>query len=152
MAKTRLLPAVCTIAMLAAVPAFAQNTPATPAPDAGNSKMAPANDEGSAGATHGSPMNEGRTMHHSSMGHHAMQSRNATSQDAEVDRLNQESYEAAQKGQVFSANGSDASGSGTMMPNAKHTGPLNGSGTPGSNSTINSTGGSPTGSGANEPK
>jgi hypothetical protein len=102
MLKTRLLQAVCTVAMLAAVPAFAQsNTP-------------PA-DTGSAGPT----ADESHATHHSARAHRpgAMQSGKSTaSQDAAVDRLNEQSYQAAQKGESFTGGGSDQGSPGATNP------------------------------------
>jgi hypothetical protein len=169
MVRTRLLQAVCTVAMLAAVPALAQNSDTNtgmsgapgagtpPAPTGGNSNMAPADNAGS--------MGEGHAAHRSKMGHGSMHSsKGANAQDAEVDRLNEQSYQAAQRGQAFSATGSSGGsgammapngagkGSGApMMPMSNPPGAMNGYGTPGSNATVNSTGASQTGSGANEP-
>lgn len=126
MAKTRLLQAVCTIAMLAATPAFAQRpeagmtgpngqpNPAASQPAQTGSMMAADN----TGATGGAGSSEAATphvTHHSAMGHSAgaMHGRTDTSQDATVDRLNEQSYQAAQQGQTFSATGS---GSAPAMP------------------------------------
>ena len=149
MAKTRLLQAVCTIALLAAAPAFAQQTEtptgatgpngapnpveqpskhaatptASPKTAASNTNpgMAPANN----GANSTSMVNEtnkndtgksareeeGHSTRHAAMERpmHAMHSRTDTSQDAMINRLNDQSYKAAEQGQTFSANGSDLS-------------------------------------------
>jgi hypothetical protein len=93
MAKTHLLPAVCTVAMLAAVPALAQT------PQTGMTGSA------SQGGADASAMHNGHPMHHSAMGHStgAMHGRSDSSQDAAVDRLNEQSYQAAQQGQSFGA-------------------------------------------------
>ena len=111
MATTRLLQAVCTAAMLAAVPALAQtntpNTAAQPAPaENGTADTAPMNQGHAASSGH-------HMMHHSAMGHseRMMHGRSDTSQNAEVDRLNEQSYQAAQQGQTYSG----AGGSGAMM-------------------------------------
>jgi hypothetical protein len=101
--------------MLAAVPALAQNNtpnaPAQPAPtDNTSSGMAPA-DQGHAASS------EDHMTHRSAMGR--SNSRTDTSQNAAVDRLNEQSYQAAQQGQTFGGVG----GSGaTMTPSAGGTG------------------------------
>jgi hypothetical protein len=103
MLKTRLLQAVCTVAMLAAVPAFAQsNTPGSVAPPGADNKagMAPADNTGAGGPA----ADDSHATHRSARGHRsgAMHSgKSATSQDAAVDRLNEQSYQAAQKGEAF---------------------------------------------------
>ena len=173
MANTRLLQAVCTVAMLAAVPAFAQNSNTgtnampnagaqQPAETGGGSNMAPAGNkmapEGNAMGNN-SAMGQGHTMHHSAMHRGSMHNQSANAQDEEVNRLNDESYQAAQRGQAFSIPGSNGammapngSGSGAhMMPQSNPPGAMNGYGAPGSQNTTTSTGASPTGSGANEP-
>jgi hypothetical protein len=128
MAKTRLLQAVCTVAMLAAVPAFAQRPEAgmtgaggapnpaaqQPAPNAssgGTSSMTPATQDG----TGSSASAESHSTHRSAMAHPtgSMRGRSDRSQDAAVDRLNEQSYQAAQQGQSFGSGSSDA-GPGAM--------------------------------------
>ena len=128
MAQARLLQAVCTVALLAAAPAFAQtatqpagvgnppNVPTAHDPtmprSAAPSSMAPAekmgtsSDSGASADTHRSTMNDHR------MG--ATHGRTDTSQNAAVDQLNEQSYQAAQNGQAFSA--TDNGSSGTMPP------------------------------------
>src|ERR1700733_14350516 len=141
MGKTRLLQAVCTVAMLAAVPALAQRPEAgltgpngAPNPAAQqtgqgmgqgigqgigqqtaqnsdpNTAPANANDAGSSPSAAGdqsAPM--GHSMHHPAMRHHAGATREgADSQNAAVDRLNEQSYQAAQQGQAFGSNGPGA--------------------------------------------
>jgi hypothetical protein len=141
MAKTRLLQAVCTVALLAAAPAFAQQTqtptgatgpngapnpvdqpashaasPKTAATDT-NPGMAPANsganstsavNESNKNDTNKSASDESHSTRHATMERpmHATHSRTDTSQDAAVNRLNDQSYKAAEQGQAFSANGS----------------------------------------------
>ena len=116
MAKTRLLQAVCTVAMLAAVPALAQqpgvgttgsSAPAAqqPAPTYNSSDMAPANQ--------GRAASSDRHATHRSATH---SSRTDTSQNAAVDRLNDQSYQAAQQGQSFGGVGGSDTGSGTTTP------------------------------------
>jgi hypothetical protein len=103
MAKMRLLQVTCTVAMLAAAPVLAQNSPQT-------------GDAAPMAAPAGEPSNK---MHH----HHAgamHSSKGDRSQDAIVDKLNEQSYQAAQQGQPFSASGSGSGGdagpaSGTDM-------------------------------------
>lgn len=135
MAKTRLLQAVCTVAMLAAMPAFAQSSntagqtgsSAMPQTQSGqtatpgtntygtmsqNNSMAPANQDMDTSGN--------SSMHHSAMGTHSRHmmhsSRTDTSQDSAVDQLNDQSLRAARQGQAFNATGgsdmqSGASGS-----------------------------------------
>ena len=137
MLKIRLLQAACTVAMLAAVPAFAQtNTPpgATGSTGAANpvehqampgknsasdSRMAPAN-KGGMGA---SASEEGRAMHRSMMAHpmggHTMGMKHGqtdSSQDDAVNNLNDQSYQAAQKGQAFGSGASDSGSGGMTKP------------------------------------
>jgi hypothetical protein len=57
--------------------------------------MAPADDTGS---------------HHAAMRGHAMHARTDTSQDSAVDQLNDQSFQAAQRGQSFSASDTGSSG------------------------------------------
>jgi hypothetical protein len=124
MANTCLLQAVCTVAILAAVPAFAQTNMPTGDIAAGgaannptaheampNGNMAPADRMGS---PHGSM---GGTGSHAGMDRHsdhraamaAMHGRSEASPDAAVDQLNEQSYQAARSGQAF-----NGTGSGTM--------------------------------------
>ena len=110
MARTHLLQAVCTVALLAAGPALAQrpeagmtNSSGQPNPmaqqNAQNSTMTPADNTGT-----GAPGSmEGRATHRSAMTRSMRGGPNA--QDAAVDRLNDQSYQAAQQGQTWSANG-----------------------------------------------
>lgn len=104
MLKTRLLQAVCTVAMLAAVPAFAQSN----TPPAGS------------GSGTGAPMaEESHSTHHSTKAHRSgtmHSAKSAASQDAAVDRLNEQSYQAAQKGEAFGGGGSDQGSSGMTKP------------------------------------
>jgi hypothetical protein len=131
MLKTRLLQAACTLAMLAAAPAFAQtNTPAagagttathSPADQQGGnasmsdskSSMTPANKDGmGASAKEGS-----HATHRSAMAHpaHMMHSgKTDSSQDAAVEDLNNKSYQAAQNGAAMAAGGTDKASTGSM--------------------------------------
>ncbi len=83
MANMRLLQVACTVAMLAAGPVLAQSSTGDAAPAA-----QPA---------------------HKMAGHHHMgamhSSKGDRSQDAMVDKLNEQSYQAAQQGQPFSGSG-----------------------------------------------
>jgi hypothetical protein len=125
MAKARLLQAVCTVALLAAAPAFAQQTTTQPATTgADNSVNAPVtHDQTPPRPTAQSNMApaekmEGmgsHSMHHSAMsGPSSMHARNDRSQNSAVDQLNDQSYQAAQRGQSFSA--ADSGSSGSMSP------------------------------------
>jgi hypothetical protein len=154
MAKARLLQTACAIALLAAAPAFAQQTitqPATtgadnsvnapvthgsmtPNNEAAQSNMAPADQMGSSSSM-------GSSTHHA-MGRRSsgsMHARRDTSQNSAVDQLNEQSYQAAQRGQAFSA--SDSGSSGNMSSGGS-------SGMRGSGSMNDMSGGSmsPTGS------
>jgi hypothetical protein len=124
MLKTRLLQAVCTVAMLAAVPAFAQsNTPpagtGSTGPGGADNKagMMPADNTGSGGPT----ADDSHATHRSARGHRgaAMHTgKGAASQDSAVDQLNDQSYAAAQKGQAFTGGGggSDQGSAGMTKP------------------------------------
>jgi hypothetical protein len=124
MAKTRLLQTVCAVASLAAAPAFAQTSTQPATTGADNSVNAPvAHDQTSPGPSAQSNMAPaekmdgmgGHSMHHSAMsGHSMMHGRNDSSQNSAVDQLNDKSYQAAQRGQSFSA--TDSGSSGAMSP------------------------------------
>jgi hypothetical protein len=110
MAKARLLTAACAAALLAATPVLAQ----VGTGNAGNTGTGPANDAqampNQTGQT-STPSHPGWRAHRStsrSQGAFSRQraSRDANAQNADVDRLNQQSYEAAQRGQNFSVGGS----------------------------------------------
>lgn len=105
MTKARLLPAVCTVAMLAAAPAWAQTSPPSGDPNA------PAGQTGSSSGSTGS-----HAAHRSSTAHRggATHSRTDTSQDAAVDQLNDQSYQAARQGQAY--NGAAPSSGGMTAP------------------------------------
>jgi hypothetical protein len=92
MAKMRLLQVTCTVAMLAAGPVLAQNSTSDAAPTA-----APAGEHAHKMAGH----------HHTGAMH---SSKGDRSQDAMVDKLNEQSYQAAQQGQPFSAPGAGETG------------------------------------------
>lgn len=134
MLKIRLLQAVCTIAMLGAVPAFAQSsTPGSTAAPAGQQAMpndtnssAPSSDKDGLGVS-----GHSHSMHRSAMTHRnrAMHSaKTDTSQDSTIDQLNDQSYQAAQKGQTFAGNGSDTGNGSGGMSNMSGSGGMSGSG------------------------
>ena len=106
MAKTRLLQAVCTVAMLAAAPVLAQTQtqPAGTGPD--NSVNNPVADTGSTPGTMGSGTSmKGHPGHRSAMSH--SNSRYDTSQNATVDQLNDQSYQAAHSGRTYQSGSGD---------------------------------------------
>jgi hypothetical protein len=106
MAKATLFKAACAAAMLAATPVLAQSNNPAGATGAGAASTTPPAHE----ATPSSAMSG--HMHHSAMGeHHVKSHSSADSQDAAVNRLNDESYQAAQKGEAFDA-GTPATPSG----------------------------------------
>jgi hypothetical protein len=106
MAKARLLQVACSVAMLAASPVFAQNNTQT----------------GDAAAGTVEPMHK--------MAHHhggAMRgSKGDRSQDAMVDRLNEQSLQAAQQGQSFSVSGSGAGNTAPASGAGMHDMPASG--------------------------
>ena len=102
MANARLLQAICTVAMLAAAPAIAQTDTAPASTGTGNSVNAPAADNTSTGS--GSSGTMSTHSHHSAMAGHSskmMHGKSDASQDAAVNQLNDQSYQAAQRGQAF---------------------------------------------------
>jgi hypothetical protein len=144
MANSGLLRAVCTVALLAATPALAQQTmtppasAASPAAQSGSggpstetmapkSAMAPkdsmaqkdtmgAKTESSTGTSHASTMAEHPMHHHAMASHYNMHaSRTDSSQDAAVNKLNEQSYHAAEQGQSFSI-GNPVTGMGNTTP------------------------------------
>jgi hypothetical protein len=138
MAHTRLLQTVCTVAILAAAPAFAQtnippaNMPAGDTAAGGapnnptaqqatpNSNMAPADRMGSPDRSMGG-MGSHAAMDRSHRTAMAMHTRSDASQNAAVDQLNEQSYQAARSGQAFNGTGTGSGvmaapgGSGRMM-------------------------------------
>jgi hypothetical protein len=116
MAKARLLQAVCTVAILAAAPAFAQtdtrpagtgssvNSPTDDNTPPTSGTMTPASKMGSSGESSSSAAMHSQSTHRSAMaGHGMMHTKSDTSQDAAVDELNNQSYQAAQRGQTLSS-------------------------------------------------
>ena len=124
MTKTRLIQAVCTVALLAAAPAaFAQTNTAPGAAGAGNVPNAPGAAAPSDTTTM-SPaerMGSDHRMHHAEMGHtgRSMHSRADTSQDSAVDQLNDQSLQAARSGQAYNGGGSSG---GMMSPTGSQSG------------------------------
>ena len=118
MAKARLFQAVCVAAMLAAAPAIAQTDTQPADTGANNSVNAP--EAPNAGSTGGSAPTPAGKMGTDTMPHHhravgAMHAKTEVSQDAAVDHLNDQSYQAAQRGEAFNGSGgapSDAAGTG----------------------------------------
>jgi hypothetical protein len=113
MANTRLLQAICTVALLAAAPAIAQTDTAPASTGAGNSVNAPAADNTSTGSGSSGAMTT--HSHRSAMAGRSgkMHGRSDASQDAAVNQLNDQSYQAAQRGQAF---GTSNMGSSGMTP------------------------------------
>ncbi len=95
MAKSHLLQTVCAVALLAAAPAFAQTNMPTGATGPGGAPNDPT------GVT--APEQPPVATHHRAM--HAMHARNNLPGDAAIDRLNQQSYDAARNGQTFAPAG-----------------------------------------------
>jgi hypothetical protein len=163
MTRTHMLQAVCTFAMLAATPALAQTqgpgsgmTGSSGQPNSAVQQPAPNSSAGMAPADNGSGSAASATgdshfTHRSAMGHHTgmMHSRTDRSQDAAVDHLNDQSYQAAQSGQTF------GSGSGSMGGSAAGSGSMGSSGMsgPGTLGSGDTSGGSmPVGSGTSPAK
>jgi len=130
MANARLLQAVCTVAVLVAAPAIAQTDTAPASTGTGNSVNAAAADNTSTGtmSTH---------SHHSAMAGHSskMHGKSDASQDAAVNQLNDQSYQAAQRGQAFGTSNMGSAG----MPSGSMNGMPSGSGA-GAPDTSNSPG------------
>jgi hypothetical protein len=121
MSKTRLLQAVCTVALLAAAPAFAQ-TNVQPA-DTGvggapnnptanetmpnrSGSMAPADRMGAMGSHSGM---DSHSTRHAAMDHRGR------SADTSADQLNEQSYQAARSGQAYNGSGGGMSSGGSGM-------------------------------------
>jgi hypothetical protein len=127
MAKSHLLSAVCTVALLAASPVFAQSS--TQAGETAAGRAA-----GGAAPSSTGPAGVEKPMHNMDMGKHQHPgmmhgSKGDRSQDAMVDRLNERSYQAAQQGQSFSL---PAAGSGdAAMPAGGGTHDMSGHGASG---------------------
>ncbi|HEY1410496.1 MAG TPA: hypothetical protein VGF36_00065 [Rhodopila sp.] len=154
MLKIRLLQAVCTVAMLGAVPAFAQsNMPqsnmhgsaAAPAgqqampdnnKDSANGNTASSDKDGLGVPSHG-PKSHRMAMSHRDRAMHSS-SKTDTSQDSTIDQLNNQSYQAAQQGQTFAGNGSGNMSGGASTGMSK-------SGGSGSMANMSGSGSSPNG-------
>jgi hypothetical protein len=162
MAKAGLFTAVCTVALLAAVPAFAQtgtqpgdtgpgNTVNTPAAHdqtgANGSTMSPAPnmgasaDDQSSGAQSSGAMNHQSTHRSAMTGRGVMRGRDDTSQNAVVDRLNDQSFQAAQSGQTYGGSNMAPGGMGATgaMPGRS---PMGSGGSPSGSSDGGGGGGS----------
>jgi hypothetical protein len=132
MLKIRLLQAACTVAMLAAVPAFAQsNTPVTsdgtaaaPAdhqatPD--KTSMSDSKSTMSPGDKNGDSAGHANHARRTAMAHPAgtmHSSRTDTSQNSTIDQLNDQSYQASQKGEALGGRGTDSASSDMAKPAA----------------------------------
>jgi hypothetical protein len=115
MTKATLLQAACAAALLAATPVFAQTDTKPADTGAGGAPNVPAAHATPPATPAAKPMSH---MHHSAMeGHHAKSG--ASAQDAAVDRLNDESYQAAEKGESFSGAGAAAPAAGATAPGGK---------------------------------
>jgi len=142
MTKTRMLQAVCTFAMLAAAPALAQTqnpgsgmTGPNGQPNPAVQQSAPNSSAGMAPADNGSGASapgDSHVTHRSAMGHHTgmMHSRADRSQDAAVDNLNDQSYQAAQSGQTFGSGTGSMGSSGTSGPGSLGSGDTSGGSMP----------------------
>jgi hypothetical protein len=111
MANTRLLKAVCTVAMLAATPVLAQSQtqPADTGP--GNSVNNPVADTGTTATgnrANGTSMSN-HSAHRSTMTHspRTMHGRSDSAENDAVDRLNEQSLRAAHSGRDFQSGATD---------------------------------------------
>jgi hypothetical protein len=123
MAHKHSLLAACSAVLLAAAPAFAQTNTPPASTGAGNTphtptKNAPAPAAGMDMKSSKAQMPE-HPMHKSAMAHHHMMdsAKNAGAQDAAVDHLNDQSYQAAQAGHSFDVSGGSTGMSGGSMSN-----------------------------------
>lgn len=173
MTKARLFQAVCAAALLAAAPAFAQQTTTQPADTgAGNSVNAPvgggqsgsmaqsnmapsSNTTGTMGGSGYSTSADSQSTGRSTMRSHASgmtHARTDNSQDATVEELNAQSLQAAQRGQAFSATdtgsgGSMSSGGSNGMMSGGTSGSMPGGGPSSPASAASGSGGGAAGSG-----
>ena len=121
MSKTRLLQAVCTVALLAAAPAFAQtniqpadtgvggapnNPTANETMPNRSGSMAPADRMGAMGSHSGM---DSRSTRHAAMDHRGR------SADTSADQLNEQSYQAARSGQAYNGSGGGMSSGSSGM-------------------------------------
>jgi hypothetical protein len=110
MVQANLLTAACTVAVLAATPVLAQSNVQPGDPGVRGNPNMPAMQDSMPG--HAGSRADMDSMHRSRMDHQdsgAMRS-GRMSESAMVDRLNQQSYEAAQRGQAFGSGGSSDTG------------------------------------------
>ena len=145
MAKMRLLNVACTVAMLAAAPAFAQSNTETGSTGAGGTAVNPTAHEAMSGSSDSmsggrSHAGMGHSMHRH-MGHNAVGMHDRTSQDMSADQLNEKSYQAARTGQPFSSGGTMAPGGSGGM-NDMSGGSMSGGSMSGGGATSNSGSGS----------
>ncbi len=116
LSQANLLRVACTVAMFAAVPAFAQTNTAPAATGADNKPATPNSATTSSAmpsdTTAKTTMKTPAPTHKMAMApHHTMHmSKTDSSQDSAVDHLNDQSYQAAEKGMTFTA-----PGTGTKM-------------------------------------
>src|ERR1700712_1652363 len=121
MSKTRLLQAVCTVAFLAAMPAFAQsniqpadtgvggapnNPTANETMPNRSGSMAPADRMGAMGSHSGM---DSHSTRHAAMDHRGR------SADTSADQLNEQSYQAARSGQAYNGSGGGMSSGSSGM-------------------------------------
>jgi len=106
MLKTRLLPALCSVGLLAAVPAFAQGNMQGGTQDQYNNS-------GASGMSTGQDMSGGTGSQRTHMRSARTSRGSGDAQNAEVDRLNQQSLQAAQQGQTMSGSSDTGTSSGS---------------------------------------
>jgi hypothetical protein len=85
-----------------------------------------------------SAMAESHSTHHSAMAHPTGAMRSAktdSSQDTAIDHLNDQSYQAAEKGQAFASHGTDKSSAGMTKPASGHMNDMSGGSMSGSAAT-----------------
>jgi len=106
MQKTRLLPALCGLSLLVATPAFAQRSMQ------GNDMQDQSNGSGygAIGMSTSQQMSDDAGMPRSRQMRSSRAGRGGDAQNSEVDRLNEQSLQAAQQGQSFNG----PTGTGTM--------------------------------------
>lgn len=152
MVTLRLLQATCTIALLAAAPAFAQETN-NPSADTTMHNHVNVEPNSSSTMSPGSHMGMNETHHMKRHARASMHNKSDMAQDNSADQLNEKSLEAARGGQAFNGAGSgDMSSHGGSGMNEMSNHPGSGmnemSNPPGSGSMNDMSGGSMGGSGA----
>jgi hypothetical protein len=95
MANTRLLQGLCALALLAAAPAFAQSEEKSSMGQAGTTASSAPTPPAPHPARHGTVMRSSHKMHSPSP--------SADTGEAAVNRLNDQSYQAAQQGQPYTS-------------------------------------------------